>query len=287
MLIRIRQAVCEDSDLCGSICYHGFKAVSQQHGFPSNFQSIASATDRIRAFIDHPSIYGIVAEVNGAVVGFSFISEYDSIRAVGPIVIDAAAQGQGVGRRLMAATLERAHGARGVRLVQEAFNMQSLALYGAVGFAVKEFLVLMTGTPRSEPLPGYEVRRMQSADIAECELLHVRAHGFARTNELKDRLMTGSPLVALRSGQVRAYVALPTAWLGSHGVAESDHDMQALLLGAAQIEKAPLSFLLPTRFANFFGWCLAEGFRAVKPMTLMSMGEYNDLQRIYFTSVSY
>jgi hypothetical protein len=55
-----------------------------------------------------------------------------------------------------------------------------------------------------------------------------------------------------------------------------DEDMKALLLGAAAMNAEPLSFLLPARQASFLGWCLSEGLRAVMPMTLMTMGKYQE-----------
>jgi hypothetical protein len=44
---------------------------------------------------------------------------------------------------------------------------------------------------------------------------------------------------------------------------------------------------LPTRQASFFQWSLSEGFRAVKPMTLMAMGSYQEPKGCYFPSVLY
>ena len=58
-----------------------------------------------------------------------------------------ALQGGGVGRRLMEAVLERANGAAGIRLLQDAFNMRSLALYASLGFEVREPVLVMTGRP--------------------------------------------------------------------------------------------------------------------------------------------
>jgi hypothetical protein len=73
----------------------------------------------------------------------------------------------------------------------------------------------------------------------------------------------------------------------NHGVAETEEDMRALVLGAAAMSSEPLSFLLPTRQASFFRWCLSNGLRAVKPMTLTTMGSYKDPQGCYFPSVLY
>jgi len=287
MNIMVRLVVLSDAKTCGRICYEGFKAVNEQHGFPPNFPSVEVATRRVQAFIEHPAVFGVVAEAERQIVGFAFLSERDPIRAVGPIVIDPAAQGHGIGRRLMRAVLERAKGARGVRLLQEAFNMPSLSLYAALGFETKELLVAMSGVPKSTPLPDWEVRYLEENDVADCKALHERVHGYPRTNELRDALAAGSPIIALRGGQVRAYMAVPTFWIANHGVAETDEDMKALILGATWIVQEPLSFLLPARRADLFRWCLAEGFRATKPMTLMAMGEYREPQGSYMPSVLY
>src|SRR5688572_13837974 len=133
MSITIRPAVPSDAEVCGSICYEGFKAVSERHGFPPVFGSVEAATRRVQAFIEHPAVFGVVAEVDGTTLGFSFLNERDPIHAVGPIVSDPAVQGRGIGRRLMEAMLERAENAPGIRLLQDTFNMQSLTLYARLG----------------------------------------------------------------------------------------------------------------------------------------------------------
>jgi hypothetical protein len=70
-------------------------------------------------------------------------------------------------------------------------------------------------------------------------------------------------------------------------VAETEDDMRALLLGAAALTSEPLAFLLPVRQAGFFRWCLREGLRVVKPMTLMTLGQYREPRGSYFVSVLY
>jgi hypothetical protein len=187
----------------------------------------------------------------------------------------------------MDAVLERAQDARGVRLVQDSFNVLSLSLYAALGFEAKENLVVLSGTPSSAPSSLWEIRHLMASDIAGCEALHESVHGYQRTNELRDALATGTPIVALRDGRVRAYMAAPTVWLANHGVAEAEDDMQALLLGAARMAGQPISFLMPIRRAALFRWCLTQGFRAIRPMTLMTIGEYRDPQASYFPSVLY
>jgi ribosomal protein S18 acetylase RimI-like enzyme len=288
MDITDRPATDKDTDACGRICYEGFRSVAERHGFPPTFPSVEAATQRVGALIRHPSVFGVVAETSDRkIVGFNFLSERDPIRAVGPIVIDPATQGQGIGRRLMEAVLERAQGARGVRLLQDSFNVQSLSLYASLGFNAQETLVVLSGTPVSEPPPSWQIRSLTASDIVGCENLHKNVHGYTRTNELRDALAMGAPVVALRDGRVRAYMAAPAIWLANHGVAETEEDMQALLLGASRVTNQPISFLMPIRRAALFRWCLAQGLRAIRPMTLMTMGEYHEPQGSYFPSVLY
>jgi hypothetical protein len=73
----------------------------------------------------------------------------------------------------------------------------------------------------------------------------------------------------------------------NHAVADTEEDLEALLLGAAAMGSDPLSFLLPVRQAKILRWCLSQGFRAVMPMTLMAMGKYQAPDGCYFPSVLY
>jgi len=287
MDIAIRPATDKDANACGRICYEGFRAVNERYGFPLIFPSVDVATQRVGGLIRHPSVFGVVAEAYGRIVGFNFLSERDPIRAVGPIVVDPAAQGHGTGRQLMETVLERARGARGIRLLQDTFNVQSLSLYAALGFEAQEILVVLSGAPQTAPPSRWEIRPLTESDLAGCERLHENVHGYTRTNELRDALATGTPIVAVRDRSVRGYMAAPTIWLANHGVAETEEDMQALLLGASQMVKQPTSFLMPAQRAALFRWCLTQGYRAIRPMTLMTIGEYREPQGSYFPSVLY
>ena len=158
-------------------------------------------------WIAHPSVWGVVAEVDGQVVGSNFLDERDPIRGVGPITVDPTGQNAGVGRRLMEAVIERGKDAPGIRLLQDGFHMRSLCLYESLGFDVKEPVAVTHGKPRSAPVDGVEVRPLTEDDLEECGALCERVHGFARTDELRDAVTCRQPFVALRDGRITAYAS--------------------------------------------------------------------------------
>ena len=284
--VTLREATPADAEECARICFEAFGGLHDHHRFPRDFPALEAASGVISVFVGHPSIWGVVAEHDGRIVGSNFLDERDPIRGVGPITIDPQHQSTGVGRRLMEAVMERGRGAAGVRLLQDAFHMRSLSLYASLGFEVKESVVVISGKPRSEPVGGGEVRPITEDDLEHCEALCKKVHGFERTNELRDAMQAFAPFVAIREGRITAYASNVTFWPMAHGVAESDEDMKALLLGAAAAVEEPIAFLVPIR-SGLFRWCLAEGLRLVKPMNLMAVGEYHEPSGSWFPNVLY
>jgi predicted N-acetyltransferase YhbS len=278
-----------DADECARIVYEAFGGIHNHHRFERDFPSLEAAAQLTSAFIAHPSIWGVVAESNGRVLGSNFLDERGPVRGLGPITVDPEAQRGGVGRRLMEAALERGTGAAGIRLFQDSFNIGSLSLYASLGFQVKEQAVVMSGRPRSGPAAGIEVRVLEEGDLQACEDLCLRVHGFDRTNELRDAVQVPvlSPFVAVRDGRITAYATTLTFFPAAYAVAETEADMRALILGALAAGEGPASFLLPTRQAGIFRWCLDEGLRVVKPMTYMAIGEYREPDGCWIPSVLY
>ena len=283
--VTLREIEVGDAEACARICFEAFGGIHDRHRFPRDFPASEVATGLIGALMSDPSVWGVVAEADGRVIGSNFLHEGDPIAGVGPITVDPAHQG-GVGRMLMEAVVERGKDAPGIRLVQDGFNMRSLSLYRSVGFEVKESLVVATGNPAAGPDPQVEVRRMTDDDLDACEALCRRVHGFERTAELRGAIQVHSPFVAIRNGSIVAYASNVTQWLMNHGVATNDDDMEALLRGAAAAVEEPLSFQVPLR-SRLFSWCLEHGLRFVKPVNLMARGAYQEPQGVWFPSVLY
>ena len=284
--VTLREVEPGDVEACAQICFDAFGGFHDTHRFPRDFPVLEAAAGIMGMWVPHPSIWGVVAEIDGRIVGSNFLDERDPIRGVGPITVDPEGQDAGVGRKLMRAVLERGEGTPSIRLLQDAFNMRSLSLYESLGFDVREPVAVMTGKPRSGPVEGVEVRPLLEADLDECASLCKQVHGFERTNELRDALQAFAPFVTVREGRLVAYASAVTFWPMNHGVAESEDDMKALLRGAAAVVEDPLGFLVPLR-GGLFRWGLREGLRLVKPMNLMTMGEYQPPRASWFPSVLY
>jgi predicted N-acetyltransferase YhbS len=283
----LRPAEPGDAEACGRIIHDALAGIAAAHGFAKDIASPEAGVALARALLDDPATFGVVAGIDGAVVGSAFVGEGDEVRGIGPVTVDPAWQGAGIGRRLMRALLDRTHGATSVRLVQDAFNTRALSLHASLGFEVKAPLFLVTGRPGGDLPAGAQVRAMTEADIPACDTLCHSAHAMARTHELGQAVAGGSALVLERRGRILGYLTAPTAWTANHGVAETEQDMAGLLAGAAATLGGPVSLLLPGRQSGLLRWCLAQGMRVVKPMALMSRGAYRVPARCWVPSIHF
>jgi GNAT superfamily N-acetyltransferase len=285
MSIKLRQCRIEDARRCGEICYRAFSAIGEKHGFPSDFPSPEAGVAVISQLVVHPKVYGVVAESDGQIVGSNFVDERTIIAGIGPITVDPAMQDHTIGRALMQHVLDRVAERRfvGVRLVQSAYHNRSLSLYTKLGFLVREPLSLMQGPSLSERIPGYTVRSANMDDLGPCNQLCVKVHGHDRGGELVDAIKRETATIIERSGHIAGY-ATSVGFLG-HTIGETNEEVKALIAAAPEFWGP--GFLLPTRNAELFRWCLEHGLRVVQPMTLMSIGLYNEPQGAFLPSILY
>ncbi len=283
--VTIRRAKPEDAPACGQICYEAFHKISTDHNFPPDLPSPEVAAGMFTAMFTHPGFYCVVAEADGRIAGSNCLDERDAIAGVGPITIDPKVQNRGVGRKLMDAVLDRARERHlaGVRLVQAAFHNRSLSLYTTLGFDVREPLAVFQGPSIKKTYGGYTVRPARPSDIEACNEIAVRVHGHHRGGELADAIRQGTTTVVERHGRITGY-ASSLAFSG-HAVAETNTDLQAII-AAADGFGGP-GILVPSRNSELFRWCLANGLRVVQPMTLMSLGLYNEPKGAFLPSILY
>ncbi len=285
MTLVLRRSTLDDAAPCGEICYTAFKTVAEQHHLPPDFPSPEIAVAFLSSLLPHANFYGVVAELDGRVVGSNFLDERAVIAGIGPITVDPNVQNRAVGRALMEDVLHRAAAQRhpGVRLVQAAYHNRSMSLYTKLGFTVREPLSTLQGDPLNAELPGYAVRSATGADLTACNELCRRIHGHDRSRELADAVRLGTATVVLHGGRITGY-ASEIAMFG-HAVGSTNADLQALI-GAAPAFGGP-GFLVPTRNAELLRWCLNRGLRIVQPMSLMSIGLYNEPAGSFLPSVTF
>jgi predicted N-acetyltransferase YhbS len=281
----VREATAADAEECGRIFYDAFESIAAPHHFPVEPGSREFTRFKAAQLIADPGIAGLVAERDGTVVGSAFVDERGPIAGIGPVTVDPAAQDGGVGRALMEAAVERERerAAAGVRLVQTAYHYRSLALYAKLGFAVREPLSVLQGTPASLSIPGLSVRRAREDDVDACAELCTRVHGHDRSGELRGAIAEGTARVVDRPDRLSGYAT--GFGYGWHAVGETNEDLIALLASAESF--MGLGVLVPSRNAALLGWCLANGLRIVQTSLLMTTGLYNEPSGAWLPSIVY
>ncbi|PYK62736.1 MAG: GNAT family N-acetyltransferase [Verrucomicrobia bacterium] len=285
MNVTLRPGNAADAQRCGEICYNAFKAIAEQHNFPPDFPSPEVATGLLAGLLAHPGFYSVVAEIEGKIVGSNFLDERSIVAGLGPITVDPYVQNRAIGRHLMQVALDRVKERRfpGVRLLQAAYHNRSLSLYARLGFVAREPLSTMQGSPPAVQVPGYGVRPATELDLDACNQICVKVHGHDRAGELLDAIKKETATVVEHAGRITGY-ASSIAFFG-HAVGETNEALKALI-GAAPAFGGP-GFLVPTRNAELFRWCLENGLRIVQPMTLMSRGLYSEPIGAFLPSVLY
>jgi predicted N-acetyltransferase YhbS len=285
MNINLRAGKPEDAEACGSICYEAFKSIADHHRFPPDFPDRETAVGLLSQLLSRDDIYSVVAERDGRIVGSNFLWENGVIAGVGPITVDPAVQNLALGRQLMEEVIRRARNRHfaGIRLLQAAYHSRSLSLYTKLGFDTREPLSNVQGPPIGLEIPGHAVRRANEGDLAACNSLCVAVHGHDRGAELLEAIKQRTATLVERGGRVTAYATL-VGFFG-HAVGENNEDLKALI-GAATAFPGP-GFMLPTRNGELLRWCLENGLRIVQPMTLMSIGLYNEPGSAFLPSIIY
>ncbi|KAK4688198.1 hypothetical protein P7C73_g1903, partial [Tremellales sp. Uapishka_1] len=291
--ITIRPATVDDAAACGRITHDAFSTISADHGYPSDFPSAEEAFEFLSAMFSTSGYHGLVAEHHaegqeGAqTAGSCVVGEQDVVQSIGPISVDTHLQKSGTGRRLLEAAISRmrSNGAIGMRLVGAAFNNGSFSLYTSLGFDVREPLSCLQGRTHTRHVEGCVVRPATAADMADCNTLSRKIHGFARESMLSQAVSDGTARVVSREGKVTGY-ATSLGYFG-HATAETNLDIQALLADVDSGSFESAGILVPTRNSDLLRWCLANGLRVVQPMTLMTMGFYREPAGAWLPSVLY
>jgi hypothetical protein len=128
---------------------------------------------------------------------------------------------------------------------------------------------------------GHSVRRATADDIEACDELCRDIHGHDRHGDLIDAIGQETATVVERTGRITGY-ATSIGFFG-HAIGKTNEDIKALIAAAAEF--SGLGFHLPSRNAELMRWCLTNGLRIRQPMTLMSIGPYQEPAGVFLPSV--
>jgi ribosomal protein S18 acetylase RimI-like enzyme len=273
----------DDTGELARILYDAFYDIATSHGFPPDFPNVDFCKGILSLLMSNEGVYSAAAYDDGRPRGSNFTNMWGDVAGIGPISVDLDAQGGGIGKSLMLDALRQAKesGFDQVRLMQDSFNMRSLALYASLGFVVKEpvaYMVLSDKNPVDD-----NFRPATAADFDAMDALCREIYGISRKGEYTSLLAAGFPAYVIDRGRIAAYL-VGTA-IG-HGVAENNSDMLALYAGIGATAPASLANCC-MRQGDLYRAALAAGHRNQKVMNLMAYGPYEDPTSTWTPSVMF
>ena len=236
----------EDADLdaAADVVFRAFARVDREHGQRGLLATAADARTYVRYLQLADPASGVVAELDGVIVAAGWVRVVGPIATVGPLVVEPALQGSGIGRRVGNALthgLLDTHRLAHLRIVQDAFNTTALGFYLRRGFRVAAPLLWMERAVRAAdapplppwPLPpGLVVRPAGAGDVPALVARDARAFGAPRGAQLALYLARGRALVGERDGRLVGYaLGVGQGGIGWVGPAAADdgRDLVALV----------------------------------------------------------
>lgn len=225
---------------------------------------------------------GVVAELDGRVVGTIMIWLHDELTAtLGMVIVSSAARGQGLGRKLMQAALERA----GTRAVKLNATQDGLALYESMGFVEVGAILQHQGTAAPVPIvelgPGERIRPLGDSDADIVLAFDRRATGMKRRKLMAD-LVTDARGVALdREGEALGFAIFRRFGFGnsiSPVVAPDAQGAKAMIAYWLSLHPGMFVRLDVTESSGLSQWLEDNGMMNVGRVLTMVKGEWPKIE---------
>ena len=218
---------------------------------------------------------GIMAEQAGRVLGTVMAWRYgEDFATVGMVIVASDVQGQGLGRKLMEAMLDRLAG----RTVVLNATAAGLPLYEKLGFVetgvIHQHQAIAPGVAVAEGILGGRVRTMGQSDNGLCNL-YSRASGMDRT-ALFERLAANAHTVVLtRDHQTVGFAQVRRfgrGWLVGPVVAPDPGGAKALILNGLRTHAGTFCRLDVTGDSGLSEWLEEIGLPRVDSVKTMVRG---------------
>jgi GNAT superfamily N-acetyltransferase len=277
MPITVRDAAPTDQSATAEVIYNAFHQLDERHDVPAYMNSMEEANIAASRLYGIPKIHGYVAEDDGQVIGVGFLHDLGDVgMGISPLAVSPNAQSLGAGQAILDRMIERAGGAS-IRLLQDAFNNTTLALYSRYGFVVREQVTCITGQP---PAPKTDLVITHDTNPAgTAEALHRAIMGFNRPS------FPTRPIMAHRGADLAGFIAPGTGY--PYAAADNEDTLIALIAGLAAELNAPVTVAVPAAHSQTLRWMLDRDSRVVRSMNLMVRGPYARPSGARLTSGSY
>jgi ribosomal protein S18 acetylase RimI-like enzyme len=229
----------------------------------------------------------LVATSRGEIVGSGFLHPRGRTAGIGPVTVDPAAQGRGAGHALVAELCRRADaaGVRSLRLIQDAFNEASFALYGRAGFVAREALVRSSFRSPRGYADDRSIRRAQASDVSAVIEHEARLVGISRPQDYELLLRTGEVFIAGEPTITGSLARIARGDVAVLGPASAESlDVLVALIEAATSELRPRTdtrLLVPARTPDLLDRLFAMGLEVHSLCTYMVRGEYRPFTEYY------
>ena len=278
--LMIRRMEERDVTRAGEVIAAAFNDVCTRHGFPQPFPSPEGGIGLARGYLRLEPQECFVAVEGGQVVGSGFIHLRGETAGIGPITVDPACQGKGVGKEIMMAVIRAGRHCSSLRLVQDAFNVVSFPLYSKLGFAAFGTVLSLAGQDFRLPgrPRGIAIREMGPDDASRVTALDTRLTGIPRSQDIQYFLSRPPQLMSLVEGKLSGYLCLLRSSGGTFlgpAAATDPAVLRTLIAHAAEMEQGKvLRMRLPARHTELFRDLLRMGFRAETLQTYMVRGPW-------------
>lgn len=284
MNLELVPATKEHIALLGDICHRAFSSLHDRFGIERDIPDTQIGEMIISQTVLRDDYTGVMAVLDGRIVGSNFLTFGDEVAGVGPITVDPEVQSRGIGRQLMQWAVDEARrlGIRQTRLFQEALNTTSLSLYTSLGFEWRGAALLMTAPAAENAHP--DVRPITTDDLAAIEELSKRAYGFSRAGDAAKLLEWKTPgFIKITDGEPLAY---QFATLFGHAGAVTDEELLGISSQSAlHLPPALRKYILPLSRSSLLPMALASGHRVEKMLSYMSLGDFTPPPGSYFPSI--
>lgn len=167
-----------------SVFRDSFNDLYERRGFGPIVADVSVGRVIAETYLVHDPEHCLVVECDGRVAGSAFLHPRGAVAGIGPVTIDPRMQGRGLGRALVGALCERADrlAISSTRLIQDAFNETSFALYARLGFRPHRVLSRASFLPGPAPAMR-ETRAACAADLDAIAALEEDLLGFSRRRD--------------------------------------------------------------------------------------------------------